>query len=330
MKATSLWFVGAAALALGACGKKEATPEEPAAQSDQTDAAPADDAAKPADDEATAKAQEEAAKLAADNLAASEKFLADNAKHDGVKTTASGLQYEILSKGPEGGASPKATDIVTVDYVGTLTDGVEFDSSSAHGAAAKFPLDRVIPGWTEGVQLMHEGDKFRFYLPPDLAYGERGTPGGPIGPNQALIFDVSLHKVENPESNAKASAAFLAENAKKKGVITTESGLEYEILSKGPEGGKSPTDANIVKVNYKGALIDGTEFDSSYARGEPAEFPLGQVIPGWTEGVQLMHVGDKFRFFIPSALAYGENGSPGGAIGPNQALIFEVELLDVK
>lgn len=321
MKATSLWLAGAmaAALALGACGKKEGESEE----------APGEEAAGAPEGEAEA-APDMAAKLAEENLAASEKFLAENAGREGVKTTPSGLQYEILSRGPEGGASPVATDIVTVDYVGTLIDGVEFDSSRAHGAAAKFPLNRVIPGWTEGVQLMREGDKFRFFLPPALAYGERGTPGGPIGPNQALIFDVELHKVENPEINAKASAAFLAENAKKKGVTTTESGLQYEVISEGPADGESPTDANIVKVNYKGMLIDGAEFDSSYARGEPAEFPLAQVIPGWTEGVQLMSVGDKFRFFVPPALGYGEKGSPGGAIGPNQALIFEVELLDVK
>ncbi|HXI87303.1 MAG TPA: FKBP-type peptidyl-prolyl cis-trans isomerase, partial [Parvularculaceae bacterium] len=271
-------------------------------------------------------AAKDAAKDAADNLAASEKFLGDNAKRDGVKTTASGLQYMVLSNGPAGGPSPKASDRVTVDYVGTLTDGVEFDSSKAHGASATFELDHVIPGWTEGVQLMHVGDKYRFFIPPNLAYGEKGV--GPIGPNQALIFDVDLLKVSNAEINAKEAADFLAANAKKPGIMKTKSGLEYEVISKGPAGGKQPTDANVVKVNYKGTLVDGTEFDSSYARGEPAEFPLGEVIPGWTEGVQLMHVGDKYRFFIPPDLAYGENGA--GPIGPNEALIFEVELLDVK
>jgi FKBP-type peptidyl-prolyl cis-trans isomerase len=188
----------------------------------------------------------------------------------------------------------------------------------------------VIPGWTEGVQLMREGDKYRFFIPPDLAYGERGIPGGEIGPNQALIFDVELVSVTNPERNAAKSAAFLAENAKKPGVKTTPSGLEYQVIKEGPAGGKSPKDVNVVRVHYKGTLIDGTEFDSSYARGEPAEFPLAQVIPGWTEGVQLMSVGDKYRFFIPPSLAYGEQGVPDGPIGPNEALVFEVELLDVK
>jgi FKBP-type peptidyl-prolyl cis-trans isomerase len=136
-------------------------------------------------------------------------------------------------------------------------------------------------------------------------------------------------KVTNPEKNQKTGEAFLAENAKKPGVKTTTSGLQYQVMAEGPAGGKQPTDANIVRVHYKGTLIDGTEFDSSYARGEPAEFPLGQVIAGWTEGVQLMSVGDKFRFFVPSQLAYGQNGA-GGTIGPNETLIFEVELIEVK
>ncbi|MGE0409604.1 MAG: FKBP-type peptidyl-prolyl cis-trans isomerase [Amphiplicatus sp.] len=305
-----------AAVLLAGCGKKEApsaTPEEEAGQAQPIVPLAASDS-----------------KLADENRVASEKFLAENAKKDGVKTTASGLQYKILSEGPPDGFSPKASDVVTVEYVGALIDGSEFDSSRAHGAAARFPLDQVIPGWTEGVQLMSEGDRYRFYIPSDLAYGETGTPNGPIGPNAALIFDVELLDVTDPERNAEEAKKFLAENAGKEGVKTTGSGLQYQIISEGPAGGASPSDANIVKVHYKGTLTDGTEFDSSYARGEPAEFPLGRVIPGWTEGVQLMSVGDKYRFFIPPSLGYGEQGSRDGSIGPNEALIFEVELLDVK
>ncbi|MCA8888121.1 MAG: FKBP-type peptidyl-prolyl cis-trans isomerase, partial [Parvularculaceae bacterium] len=189
--------------------------------------------------------------------------------------------------------------------------------------------NQVIDGWTEALQLMSEGDKYRLFLPPELAYGEQGTPGGPIGPNEALIFDVELIKVTSAEGNLKKSEEFLAENAKRQGVASTASGLQYEVLVEGESGGKSPTDANVVKVNYEGRLIDGTVFDSSYERGEPIEFPLARVIAGWTEGVQLMSVGDKFRFFIPPDLAYGARGTPGGPIGPNEALIFDVELLDV-
>jgi FKBP-type peptidyl-prolyl cis-trans isomerase FkpA len=120
--------------------------------------------------------------------------------------------------------------------------------------------------------------------------------------------------------------AYLAENAKKEGVITTESGLQYEVLTQG-DGTSPASPTSTVKVHYKGALLDGTEFDSSYARGEPATFPLNRVIVGWTEGVQLMQVGSKYRFTIPSNMAYGERAT--GKITPNSTLIFEVELLDV-
>ncbi len=269
----------------------------------------------------------EADKLAAENLAASLAFLEENAQREGVTTTASGLQYMVIEEGPADGAAPVSTDIVQVHYVGTLRDGVEFDSSRARGAAATFPLNQVIAGWTEGVQLMNEGDQFRFFLPPDLAYGESGTPGGPIGPNEALIFEVELIKVQSPERNLKAAQDFLAENAKKDGVQTTGSGLQYQVITEGEEGGASPDEDDVVKVDYVGTLINGTEFDSSVARGQPAVFPLNRVIDGWTEGVQLMSVGDKYRFFIPPELGYGVRG--GGSIGPNEALIFEVELLEV-
>ena len=270
------------------------------------------------------------ASTAAENRSRSEAFLSENAMKDGVKTTASGLQYVVLNEGPADGYSPKADDIVDVHYVGTNIDGIEFDSSVRRGAAARFPLNGVIEGWTEGVQLMSEGDKFRFFVPYELAYGAQGTPGGPIGPDQALIFDVELIKVSNKERNLAAAQKFLAENAKKKGVTTTKSGLQYEVLTEGPSGGASPSDADKVRVNYEGRLVNGTIFDSSYERGEPIEFPLAGVIPGWTEGVQLMSEGDKFRFYIPPALAYGEAGTPrGGPIGPNEALVFDVELLKV-
>lgn len=125
---------------------------------------------------------------------------------------------------------------------------------------------------------------------------------------------------------ATKGAAFLAENGKKPGVKTTASGLQYEVLSAGT--GASPKATDVVKVHYEGKLIDGTVFDSSLQRGEPVEFPLNGVIPGWTEGVQLMKVGSKFRFVIPSALAYGPQGA--GPIPPNSVLVFVVELLDIK
>lgn len=125
-------------------------------------------------------------------LAKGEKFLEDNAKKEGVTVTASGLQYKVITPGT--GKSPQATDTVEVHYEGTLIDGTVFDSSYRRGESIEFPLNRVIPGWTEGVQLMQEGGKYRFFIPSRLAYGPRGA-GGVIGPNQALIFDVELIKV---------------------------------------------------------------------------------------------------------------------------------------
>jgi len=126
--------------------------------------------------------------------------------------------------------------------------------------------------------------------------------------------------------NKTKGAAFLAENAKKEGVKETASGLQYKVVKAGT--GKSPKATDVVEVDYEGKLIDGTVFDSSYERGEPVEFPLNQVIAGWTEGLQLMKEGGKYEFYIPSDIAYGEAGNAG--IDPNSTLIFTVELLKVK
>ena len=128
------------------------------------------------------------------------------------------------------------------------------------------------------------------------------------------------------QANAAAAAAFLTENGAREGVLTTPSGLQYEVLEAG--AGASPGADDRVQVHYRGTLLDGTEFDSSYARGEPVVFGVGQVISGWTEVLQLMQVGSKYKLFIPSDLAYGAGGA-GDLIGPNAALIFEVELLDI-
>ena len=127
------------------------------------------------------------------------------------------------------------------------------------------------------------------------------------------------------KNNAEAGAKFLAENANKPGVTTTASGLQYQVLTEGK--GPKPQASDVVSAHYKGTLLDGKTFDSSYDRGEPATFVLAQMVPGWQEGLTLMPVGSKFRFWIPSKLAYGEQGA--GPIGPNQTLVFEVELLDI-
>lgn len=129
------------------------------------------------------------------------------------------------------------------------------------------------------------------------------------------------------DDNLKEGQDFLAKNKTAEGVIETASGLQYKVIKKG--NGPKPTATSEVKVHYHGTLIDGTVFDSSVDRGEPAQFPLNRVIKGWTEGLQLMPVGSKYKFFIPSELAYGSNPRPGGPIGPNMVLIFDVELLEI-
>lgn len=143
--------------------------------------------------------------------------------------------------------------------------------------------------------------------------------------DQALRAAQSKQAEQAAAAAIELGAAFLAENASKEGVMVTESGLQYEVVE--AADGPSPKATDTVTVHYRGTLIDGTEFDSSYSRGEPTSFPLNRVIPGWTEGLQLMQVGSKYRFYIPSDLAYGQRGQ--GAITPNSTLIFDVELLDI-
>ena len=135
-------------------------------------------------------------------------------------------------------------------------------------------------------------------------------------------------QAEALQRNIAAGTAFLAENGRKAGVKTTASGLQYQVLTEAK--GARPTAESMVRVQYEGKLLDGTVFDSSLARNEPAEFPLNGVIPGWTEALQLMAVGSKYRLWIPAALAYGDQGTPGGPIPPGSTLVFEVELLDVR
>lgn len=356
-----------------------------------------------------------------------------NAPEEAV-VTESGLASVVLTKGT-GTEKPGAADTVTVHYTGwKSSDGSMFDSSVKRGEPTSFPLNRVIKGWTEGLQLMVEGEKRRFWIPEELAYGpempDSGRPGG------QLVFDVELLSYEKapppleapadalktesgfayvikeagegdspaddkmvqfhftffgpdgtpvqsskqmgepqtvgmdklppfftevlkklktggvaetyipgkelgapdplvkvelelvaikdavPAPEVPADVAAVPEDAQK-----TESGLAYKVLSKG-DGGDKPTAENTVTVHYSGWETDGVMFDSSVTRGETTSFPLGGVIPGWTEGLQLMSKGDKFRFWIPEGLAYGPkvegSGRPGGL------LVFDVELVDFK
>ncbi len=232
--------------------------------------------------------------------------------------TPSGLASMVLEKG-SGEQKPGPRDRVTVHYSGWTTDGKLFDSSVKRGQPATFPLNRVIAGWTEGLQLMVTGEKRRFWIPADLAYGDNPGGGRPGG---MLCFDVELLEIERAPEPPKVpeDVAAVPENAEK-----TASGLASRRLAEG-SGEQKPTTESVVRVHYSGWTTDGQMFDSSVERGDPAVFPLNGVIPGWTEGLQLMVAGEKRRFWIPANLAYGEN-PPGGA--PAGMLVFDVELLDI-
>jgi peptidylprolyl isomerase len=189
-----------------------------------------------------------------------------------------------------------------------------FDSSVARKAPASFGLNRVIPGWSEGVQLMVVGEKRRFWIPEALAY--KGAEGRPKG---MLVFDVELMNIEPSPTAAPADVAKPPDDSKR-----TRTGLAYKVLKPGT-GATHPSSSSRVTVHYTGWTTDGKMFDSSVERGQPATFGLNQVIAGWTEGVQLMVEGEKTRFWIPQEQAY--KGQPGM---PRGMLVFDVELLKIE
>lgn len=238
-----------------------------------------------------------------------------------AQTTASGLAYKVVAKGT-GTEHPKATDRVKVHYTGWMTNGEMFDSSVRRGRPATFPLAGVIKGWTEGVQLMVEGEKARFWIPGDLAYGN--SPGRPGRPYGTLVFDIELLQIIRPlpPPEVPKDVAGAPSDAKK-----TASGLAYKVLKPGT-GTVHPTPTSRVEVHYSGWMTDGKMFDSSITRGETTSFPLNGVIKGWTEGLQLMVEGEKTRFWIPGELAYGNEPKPGGR--PYGMLVFDVELIKIK
>jgi peptidylprolyl isomerase len=233
-----------------------------------------------------------------------------------AQKTASGLAFKVLTPG-KGKQKPAPEDTVEVHYTGWQTNGRMFDSSVKRGTPAKFPVNGVIRGWTEGLQLMVVGEKRRFWIPANLAYGDSAAGGRPAG---MLVFDVELLGITSPPK-APEDVAAPPKNAKK-----TKSGLAYKVLVKG-KGKEHPTATSTVEVHYSGWTTDGKMFDSSVARGAPAVFPLNGVIKGWTEGLQLMVPGEKARFWIPGNLAYDESPRPGA---PKGMLVFDVELISIK
>jgi peptidylprolyl isomerase len=225
---------------------------------------------------------------------------------DATKTP-SGLATKVISPG-KGSDHPAADDLVRVHYTGWKTDGSMFDSSVPNGKPVVFPVNRVIAGFGEGVRLMVPGEKRRLWIPESLAYKGVREPKG------MLVFDVELIDMPGrPPADVKAPPA----DAKK-----TASGLAYKVLQQGV-GGRHPKTSNQVTVHYTGWTTDGKMFDSSVVKGQPATFAVDGVIPGWTEGLQLMVEGERARFWIPQDLAYKGQSAPYGM------LVFDVELIKI-
>ena len=232
---------------------------------------------------------------------------------DAVKSS-SGLASKVITPGTSA-EKPQPTDIVSVHYTGWVaSDGRMFDSSVARGNPSSFPLNRVMAGWRECVQLMTVGEKRRCWVPQDLAY--RGQPGRPTG---TVVFDIELLDTRRSPTIAPPDVKAPPDDA-----LKTSTGLSYKVLRPGT-GTRHPAAWSRVTVHYTGWTTDGKMFDSSVARGMPATFDLDGVIPGWTEGVALMVEGERTRFWIPENLAYkGETGQPRGM------LVFDIDLIRIE
>jgi peptidylprolyl isomerase len=223
--------------------------------------------------------------------------------------TASGMATKVIKPGT-GKDRPSKDEIVTIDYSGWTADGKMFDSSVARGKPATIQVKRMMPGLGEAVQLMVVGETRELWIPESLAYkGQQGKPKGP------LVFELTL--VELP-GHAPADVKAPPADAKR-----TPSGIAYQVLKQG-SGTHHPNKADEVTVDYTGWTTDGKMFDSSVTRGQPSTFPVDRVIPGWTEGLQLMVEGEKVRFWIPEKLAYQGNQAPYGM------LVFDIELVKIR
>lgn len=232
---------------------------------------------------------------------------------DATKTK-SGLSMVVLEKG-NGTKKPKMTESVRVSALGYLPGGPRFGSPLPTVMA----MSEVAPGWSEALLQMVEGEKRRLWMTPALAFGN--TPGAPVTAGGDIVLDLQLLAIPTPPPVPKDL------KSPPKDATKTASGLVYKIMTKGT-GTAHPAATSKVTVHYSGWSQDGKMFDSSLMRGEPTSFALNQVIPGWTEGVQLMVVGDKARFWIPGPLAYGDK--PSGAGRPFGLLVFDIELLAVR
>lgn len=355
-----VFFLSAAlsALALAACGSSEPSSEAGSA------VAEAAGTVVPA---IFTGAAHPAAPVVEEGQTEADAWLAAYAALENAETSPSGLVLVTLAEGE--GLEPADSDLVRINFSARVAGSEEdFESTWANGSPVIITPAQTLPGWAEALTKMKAGGKARAVLPAALGFGAAGMPGGPVGPGQVTIFDLELLDVYPADDDAALealtaeieaeierytegaqqqqtlaqqqfvalasvtgtrSANWIQAQAEREETTQTPSGLVYEIITDGGSEG-SPAPEDTVRVNYRGTLPDGTEFDSSYSRGQPAEFQLNQVIGGWTEGLQLMQPGDTYRFYIPSELAYGQQGVGNGLIGPNQALAFDVELIAVN
>jgi FKBP-type peptidyl-prolyl cis-trans isomerase len=228
--------------------------------------------------------------------------------------TKSGLSMVVLEKG-KGTRKPKAKESVRVRALGFLPGGRRFGSPQP----TVISMSEAAPGWSEALSQMVEGEKRRIWMPPALAFGN--TPGAPMSAGGDIVLELELLAIPDPPPVPKDL------KSPPKDAIKTASGLVYKIMTKGT-GTTHPTATNQVSVHYSGWSQDGKMFDSSVMRGEPTSFALNQVIKGWTEGVQLMVQGDKARFWIPGALAYGDKPARPGT--PAGLLVFDIELIAIR
>jgi FKBP-type peptidyl-prolyl cis-trans isomerase len=229
-----------------------------------------------------------------------------------AEKTKSGLASKVIKPGT-GTEKPSPIDKVTVNYTGWTSDGKMFDSTLARSKPSTFIVGNVLPGWVEGLQLMVVGETRRLWVPEKLAFN--GMADKPKG---MVVFDIELLEIVPGPKAPPDVAAPPADGVK------TKSGLVTKVIKPGT-GADHPAKNSMVTVHYSGWTTDGKMFDSSVLRGQPAQFPLDQVIAGWTEGVQLMTVGEIRRFWIPQKLAYGgEDGKPKGM------LVFDVELISFQ
>jgi peptidylprolyl isomerase len=238
---------------------------------------------------------------------------------DDAVISPSGLVTHVVRPGV-GQRTPQPGDVVVMNFTGWTADGERFDSTDSRGAPDKFRLETLIDGWREGVSQMVVGEERRMWIPERLAFGSVPSPGRPAGD---IVLDVEL--VDIVEAAAPPAADEITQPPPD--ARHTESGLRYVVLSEGT-GTQRPTRDDRVLVNYSGWNAEGTLFDSSITRGEPIAFGVTDVIPGWTEMLQLMVAGERVRVWIPARLAYGETPSRPGA--PAGDLVFEIELIEIQ